>query len=297
MTSGNVTRRSRLEDAAPSITVPAEVHAAWTRAAPELSAGQIWRARWHDLVQLVVILTPDQRTTVLPLSFDLAYADSTSTRVATEANPFGVPIVTWCSLARSVPNVVLDRFVGQLDSKVTEGLLVAEPGQGSADYSTPHPVRVYRALIEDAMDELSTVRWHGHGSGELSTLLQSSNLRVKDVAEILAMTPQRALAVWRGQVPLTHEEAKTIAPVLGKLAEEILAANPTPPPDLIDSLERSRRHHQVLAYAIQRGNDVAAAYHDLSYQTWALAARQTGEKITNWDLRLDTLFAAVLDEH
>lgn len=297
MTRDGAARRSRLENVAAHVAVPGNVHAAWTGIAPELSAGQVWRARWRDHLQFVAVLSTDQSTTVLPLSFDLDYVDATSTVIVAEASPFDVPIVVWHTLMRSVRNVVLDRFAGWLDSGVMETLLLGELEQHRNDQSAPHPIRIYRALIEDLMDELSAVRWNGAGSGELRELLQGSGLRLQDVAETLGTTPQRALAIWRGQLPLTEQEARDIAPSLGESAENVLAANPTPPSELIDCLDRSRRHHQVLAYAAQRNSDIATAYRDLSYQTWALAARQTGEKTTNWDLRLDTLFAAVLHEH
>lgn len=297
MTRDGAARRSRLENVAAHVAVPENIHAAWTGLVPELSAGQVWRARWHDQVQLVAVLSTDQPTTVLPLSFDLDYVDATSTLIAAEASPFGVPIVAWHTLKRGVSNVVLERFAGWLASEVAETLLLGESEQRRNGQSTPHPIRIYRALIEDIMDDLSAVRWHGDGSGELNALLQGSGLRVQDVAETLGTTPQRALAIWRGQLPLTEAEARDMAPSLGASAENLLAANPTPPSELIDCLEHSRRHHQVLTYAAQRNSDIATAYRDLSYQTWALAARQTGEKTTNWDLRLDTLFAAVLDEH
>ncbi|MGK0722501.1 hypothetical protein [Leucobacter sp. W1478] len=177
-----------------------------------------------------------------------------------------------------------------------DGLLLGELEQHSDDQSTPHSIRVYRALIEDIMGEFSAARLHGDGSGELGTLLQASGLRVQDVAETLGATPQRALAIWRGMLPLSEQEAREIAPSLGESAENIFAANPTPPSALVECMEDPKRHHQVLAYAAIRNFDIATAYRDLSYQTWVLAARQTGEKTTNWDLRLDTLFAAVLNE-
>ena len=298
MSRDGASRRSKMEEAAASISIPEIVHAAWTGIAPELSVGQIWRARWHDQVQLVTILNTDQQTTVLPLSFDLDYVDATSARIAAKASPFGVPTVAWRTLKRGVSNVILDRFAGWLASEATAALLADEPPEQDSDNRpTPHPVRLYRAMIEDTMDELSAVQWHGDGSGELSALLQNSNLRVQDVAETLKTRPQRALAIWRGQAPLSEGEASEIAPKLGESVQRILAANPTPPEELIDCLEQSRRHHQVLAYAARHDFDAATAYRDLSYQAWALAARQTGQKTPNWDLRLDTLFAAVLDEY
>ena len=287
--------RSRLEIAASSVTVPDEVRAAWTGVAPELAAGQIWRARWDDQVQLVVILDADQRPTAMPLSFDVDYTDSATTRIEAAANPFNIPVIAWPRLAQALPIVVFDRFAGQLPPQATDSL-PSEPARSGEDRQLPHPVRVYRALLEDAMEELSAASWHEGGSGDLSAILQRANLRIQDVAAALGATPQRALAVWRGQLALTHEEAEKVAPLLGESAESLLTANPAPPTDLVACLEQPVRHRQVLAYAALRSVKVPAAYRDLAYQTWALAARQTGQKATNWNLRLDTLFAAVLDE-
>lgn len=296
MTRDAARPQSKLEVAASSVTVPDEVRAAWTGVAPGLAVGQIWRARWDDQVQLVVILSADQRPTAIPLSFDLDYTDSTTTPIAAAANPFNVPVIVWPELAQALPIVVFDRFAGQLSPEATASL-ASEPARSREDRSLPHPVRVYRALLEDAMAELSAARWYESGSGDLSAILHRANLTVQDVAAALGATPQRALAIWRGQLALSHEEAEKVAPLIGESAETLLAANPAPPADLIACLEQPVRHRQVLAYAARRSVKVPTAYRDLAYQSWALAARQTGQKATNWDLRLDTLFAAGLDEH
>jgi len=268
---------------------------AWTGAAPELTAGQVWRARWGDKVQVVAILGTDRRTTVVPLSFDLDYTDSTSTRIAAEVNPFGVPLIAWGGLTQALPNVVFDRFAGQLAPQATAAL-ASDSTRSAEDRSVSHSVRMYRALLEDAMEDFAAARWYDSGSGQLSVVLQRVGLSVQDVADALGATPQKGFAVWRGQLPLSREEAETFAPLLGESAETILAANPTPPADLVGSLEQPARHRQVVAYAARRSVAVPTAYRDVAYQTWALAARQTGEKAVNWDLRLDTLFAAVLNE-
>lgn len=297
MTRDAARPQSRLEEVASSVVVPEEVRSAWSGTAPELAVGQVWRARWDDQVQLVVIRSTEQRPTAMPLSFDLDYTDSSTTRIAAAANPFNVPVIAWTGLAQALPIVVFDRFAGQLDPEATASLGAAEPARSGEDRSLPHPVRIYRALLEDAMEELSAARWYDeNGSGDLSAILQRASLRVQDVAAALEATPQRALAVWRGQLALSREEAENVAPLLGESAETLLAANPAPPTGLVACLEQPVRHRQVLSYAARRGLGVPAAYRDLAYQTWALAARQTGQKTTNWNLRLDTLFAAVLDE-
>lgn len=295
MTRGAARPPSRLEAAASSVTVPESVRRAWTGVAPELAVGQVWRARWGDKVQLVVILGTERRNAVLPLSFDLDYIDSTTTRIAAGANPFGVPLIAWRGLPEALPSVVFDRFVGQLAADATAAL-ASEPMPAAADSSVPHPVRVYRALLEDTMEELAAAQWSDGGSGQLSVTLQRAGLSVQDVADALGATPQKAFAIWRGQVPLSREEAETFAPLLGESVEAIMAANPTPPSDLIVCLEQPARHRQVLAYAARRSVGIPTAYRDVAYQTWALAARQTGAKVINWNLRLDTLFAAVLNE-
>lgn len=295
MTRDAARPQSRLEAVAASLAVPETVRQAWTGAAPELAVGQVWRARWGDQVQIVAILGTDRRSIVLPLTFDLDYTDSTTTRIAAEANPFGLPLIAWRGLAQTLPIVVFERFAGRLAPDVTAALAL-ESKPAAEDHAVPHPVRVYRALLEDTMEELAAAQWYDSGSGQLSVTLQRMGLSVQDVADTLGATPQKAFAVWRGQVPLSRDEAETLAPLLGESAETILAANPTPPSDLIVCLEQPARHRQVLAYAAGRSVGVSTAYRDVAYQTWALAARQTGEKVMNWDLRLDTLFAAVLND-
>ncbi|WP_066503101.1 helix-turn-helix domain-containing protein [Sinomonas atrocyanea] len=246
-------------------------------------------------MQLVAIIGADHRITALPLSLDPDYADATTTCISAEANPLGVPVTAWAGLATTLPAVVLDRFAGQLDHDTAAALAAGQTAAG-ADPSAPEQVRMYRALLEDAMEELSAARWYEDGSGELSRTMQRAGLEVREVADLLGTTPQKALAIWRGRMPLALEEAKRLAPVMGASAEELLTRNPVPPPDLVGCLDNPRRLHQILAYAAKRGIDAPTAYRDLAYQTWALAARQTGGKATNWDLRLDTIFAADSDE-
>lgn len=295
MTRNAAQARSRLEEAASGVTVPDQVRAAWTGAPPGLAVGQIWRARWNRHVQMVVIIGADHQITALPLSLDPDYADSTTTCISAEANPLGIPVTAWSGLATTLPAVVLDHFAGQLDHDAAAALAPPQTAAGE-DPSASEQVRMYRALLEDAMEELSAARWYEDGSGELSRTLQQAGLEVRDVADLLGTTPQKALAIWRGRMPVTLEEAERLAPLMGESAEELLTKNPMPPSDLVGCLDDLGRRRQILVYAAKRGIDVPTAYRDLAYQTWALAARQTGVKATNWDLRLDTIFAAVSDE-
>lgn len=286
---------TRLSEAVSKVRIPAVLREAWTGVAPQLSAGQVWRAHWADQTQLVVVLTTDQRTTVLPLSLDIEYADATSVYVTPGDNPFGVPIVAWPELSRKLPNQVLDRFVGQLSPEAMTSLYAKQGGARSAE-PVQHPIQVYRALIEDTIDALSASRCSDSGTGQLTTLIQERGIQVQSLADIIGVTPQRALAVWRGQAPVTDGEAQSLSPILAIPAEAILAANPTPPVELTECLNAPARHHQVLAYARRNSTSVADAYRDVSYQAWALAARQTGRRLVNWELRLDTVFAAVLND-
>lgn len=284
---------SRLVAIASRVTIPESLRTAWTGPAPELAAGQIWRGRWGDTVQLVVIVGIDSGVTALPLSFDVGYTEPGSALIPTEANPFKVPLVAWRSLRRDLPSVVLDRFAGDMAVEATTVLSQEPPG--GDETQLPLHVRHYRALIEDTMDELASADWHPRGSGELGTRLKSAGLRPQDVGAALGTTSQRALAILRGQAPLTGREAEMMATVLHVTAQSLLTTNPVPPSDLISQLDGPNHHHQVLAWAASHGSDVPTAYRDVAYRTWALAARQTGKSAVDWDARLDTFFAAVAD--
>lgn len=283
----------RLEEVVSSFALPEDIRRAWEED-PEILPGQIWRTEWASTVVLVVVLEVGKHIQVAPLTLDAEYADARCLTIGDAVSPLGVPTVIWLALKRSVSRVVFDRFVGTLPGGVF-AQLVFETRDNPAALTIGDPRKLFRALVEDDMERMASVQWRGQGTGQLSNILKGTG--IAQISETLKVRPQRALALWRGQAALSREEAERMSPVVGEAADALLAANPNPPNELVESLEKPPRHRQMRELAELRAIDRSSAYQEVAYQTWALAARQTGtKKETDWDQRLNTYFAAVIHE-
>ncbi|MDQ1246382.1 MAG: hypothetical protein QG597_750, partial [Actinomycetota bacterium] len=113
---------------------------------------------------------------------------------------------------------------------------------------------------------------------------------------LLGIKPQQALALLRGQVPLSPSQADLISQATDRPVTEILAANPVLPPELVARLDQPRRRRQVHQLAERRGVTETEAWRQAGYAVLALAARQTGDHESQaWEERLDRYFHVVLD--
>ncbi len=292
MSADTPRRRVSLEEAASSVSVPPALRQAWNGPEPQITSSQVWRADWDHENLIVVILGTQEGIQAAPLSLDTEYADKSAVVIEESSSPLGVPLVAWPELAHRLPCVVFDRFAGELSQHTLEAIIDPKSSY-DVDPNSTHPVRLYRAAIEDSIEALAAARWYEAGTGQLSTILR--DVGVREIATALDVAPQRALALWRGQAALTRSEAERLSPLVDRPADALLAANPSPPSDLIARLDQPSRHRQVRAVAERRGVDLSTSYRDVAYQNWALAARQTGtQKNINWDLRLDTYFSVAL---
>lgn len=292
-TASNYQRKS-LEEVVASFSVPQVLRDALNEHKAEVLPAQIWRAEWAGKTMLVLVLAVGDAIQAAPVALDVPYADGTCSVVPEEDSPLGVPLVIWPQLRRSLPHVVFDRCLGSVAHHLPSDVLKVPISQ-LIELSPNDPVRLYRALLEDTIQSLTIAQWNEEGSGQLVDLIRS--LGIPGIAEALAVPPQRALALWRGQAALNRGEAERIGVVTGESPDTLLAANPSLPEELVASLEQPLRHCQVRAFAEKRGIGRSDAYREIAFQTWALAARQTGERShVRWDLRLDTYFAAVLHD-
>lgn len=292
MTADQPRRRLPLEQVVAAVSVPAAIQESAHQADPEFAPGQIWRADWSEEVLLVAISGVGDGISSVPLSLDADYRDETSVLLDLAWSPLGIPLVAWPDLKRDLPRSVFAQFIGELDAAAL-GALAEEQGAQRSRVTANHAVEIYKAVVEDSMDALAAVQWAVGGTGQLASIVQS--LTPEQIASAIGATAQRALALWRGQSPLTSEEATRISPLVGHTPTELLASNPSPPADLVTGLDQPRRHRQVRVFAELRERDLAAAYWDVAIDTWALAARQTGNQHgIDWEGRLDTFFAAVL---
>jgi hypothetical protein len=287
----------RFHAAVTASAVSAGLHAAWTGATPDPEPGQIWRVRVDDIVELVLLVTvTDRSVTAAPATIDADYADDQALTVPADASPLGVATTVWLGLTDTVPMRTLDRCAGRLTPDNADvPTAVRGIGQpGAAVVSAAQPVAEYRARLAACMYALATVSSDIPGTGELPSLLRAAGVKPGRLAEFGMETP-RALAVARGTAAVNEHEAGALATELDRTVEDILAANPAPPAELVTWLDRPRRRPKLEQLARQRGISTEEARLHAAYDLYALAAREPGGSI-DWNARLDRYFELALDE-
>ncbi|WP_432091990.1 hypothetical protein [Streptomyces sp. NRRL F-5630] len=243
----------------------------------------------------MITAVADDTVQAVPVSFE-RYADTDTLLLPAGASTLEQPLALWWGLQLSLPWYVLDRQVSQLTVPLpasTGPALPHEVPPGATWGSTaPHPTAAaaeYRGVLADSLAELSAAQWVPQGSGALPELLQRRGITIKQLASQLNLQPPHALEVWRGQAPLTPEQAEDLATALGLGADEVLAANPALPAPVIHELSRPSRRPQVRALATRTATSEPDARRRAAFGIYALAARQEGST-TDWGARTDRYF-------
>jgi len=288
----NRTPGDRLRAALTAAALPPSVRRAWTEPPPALAPGQIWRARWGTVTQLLLILdTPSRAVRAAPVTLDVDAADDSAAVLVPTSSELSVPLVLWLADATLLPLRVLDRFLGSLTVDVRE-LSVATRGH---PVLTPIDERnVHRARLQDALDVFVAARWAPEGAGDLRALLGPADPNA--LARLLGVPDRIVIAVRRGRAALTPEQAARLAPVVHQPVEALLRANPPLPEDLVADLDHPAYRAKVVALARRRGIDETRAWLTAGFAVAAVAHRQTEGDAPSWTDRLDRYFALVLDE-
>ena len=292
MSGAAETPGARLRAALTAAALPPLVRQAWTDPPPRPAVGQVWRARWGAVAEMLVILdAPARSVRAAPVTLDPDLADDSSAIVPADSSDLAAPLVVWLGQATSLPVRVLDRFMGavHVDLRHPTGL-----GRGRPILTAADDRAVDRARRQDALDVFVQARWAPEGSGNLAHLLGDAGPR--QLAAALGVLPREAIALYRGQRPLSPEQAGRLAPAVGRTVEEILAANPSLPDDLVDDLDLPEYRAQVVAVAERRGVDEIEAWLTAAYSVAAVSHRQTEGQTPSWRDRLDQYFQAVLGD-
>lgn len=302
MTTGGEPGLARLLRAANAVRIPDEVRVALAAEPGDPASGQLWRVRWDEIVEFVLLLeVGEDDVSAAPVSLDDRYADADAVILAPTQTSLAMRLVVWAGLARQLPMCVLDRRLGATHLDVAHSDWADHAGsvgatQGREPVSPLDRVNHIRAGIADAVATLGTAAWAPSGTGELDKLLAAASLGPQRLVDILGVTPQTALALRRGQAAATPEQAEGLAPVLHIPARQILEANPAPPQSLVRRMSRPRRRAQVSRLASRRGIDERNAWLSATYSVGALAARQTGSQAEPaWDQRIDQFFQITLE--
>lgn len=301
MSSVHTTAYQRLVAAAAGLKVPDAVHRVATTPPQDPRPGQIWRAVWEDTIQLLLItMTGDDDTVrAVPASFE-RYADADTLFLPAQATTLEQPLALWWGLETTAPWCVLDRQVSELTSRpdtltsqtIADTVTGARWGSGAVLSAAASE---YRAVLTDYVEVLASARWAPQGSGGLSQMFRDHGITTQQIAAELKLPLPLALDVWRGQQPLTAEQAATLAALLGQPAGRLLDANPAVPPAVVHELNRPLRRSQVKKLAAQHDETEHDARLRAVYGIYTLAARDRDRTQPNWTARTDRYFELLLD--
>lgn len=302
MSSVHTTAYQRLVAAAAGLKVPDAVRQVATAPPQDPQPGQIWRVVWEDTIQLLLITAArdDDTLRAVPASFE-RYADTDTLLLPAQATTLEQPLALWWGLETIVPWCVLDRQVSELTSRpdnlTSHALADTVTGaQWGSRTVLSAAADEYRAVLTGHLEVLGSARWAPQGAGGLSELLGEHGITVKQLAAELKLPPPLALDVWRGQQPLTADQAAALAVLLGQPAARFLDANPALPPAVVHELNRPLRRSQVKKLAAQHDETEHAARLRAAYGVYTLAARDDNRTQPNWAARTDRYFELRLDD-
>ncbi|WP_328842912.1 hypothetical protein [Streptomyces sp. NBC_00258] len=300
MSSVHTTAYQRLVAAAAGLKVPDAVRQVATAPPQDPQPGQIWRAVWEDTIQLLLITAAggDDTLRAVPASFE-RYADTLL--LPAQATTLEQPLALWWSLEATLPWCVLDRQVSELTGRppalTSRTLAAAVPGTQWGSGAAPSaPTIEYRGVLADQLALLASAQWVPQGSGGLNQLFRDHGITAMQLGAELKLPPPQALAIWRGQLALTADQAATLAERLGQSASQLLAANPALPPAVVHELNRPLRRKQVKALAAQHDETEREARLRAAYGIYTLAARDDDRTQPNWTARTDRYFELRLGE-
>lgn len=302
MSSVHTTAYQRLVAAAAGLKVPDAVRQVATAPPQDPQPGQIWRAVWDDTIQLLLITAAgdDDPLRAVPASFE-RYADTDTLLLPAQATTLEQPLALWWGLEATLPWCVLDRQVSELTSRppalTFRTLAAAVPGtQRGSGTALSAPTIEYRGVLADQLALLASAQWAPQGSGGLNQLFRDHGITALQLGVELKLPPPQALAVWRGQLALTADQAATLADRLDQPASQLLAANPALPPAVVHELNRPLRRKQVKALAAQHDEAERDARLRAAYGIYTLAARDEDRAQPNWKARTDRYFELRLGE-
>jgi hypothetical protein len=300
MTMSGESAFDRLVAAVTGAHVPEPVRQRFESEPVDPRPGQLWRARWVDVVEIVLLVEVNSDGVLaVPMSLDDAFADPEPLIVPATLTALDTPVAAWTGLAVRLPMCVLDRHADSVAFDVTgpdwvASALVAGCRRGRSPGSRTAPVHEFRGRLADAMHDLSTAAWAPQGAGTLASLIAAAPVSTTDLVKRLGGQAPRVLALRRGHAAATPEEATILAPILQLTEQGVLDANPALPVDLVRLLSRPRRRAQVARLATQRRQTERRTWQSAAFSLQA--ARQTGASTEPaWDERIDRYFQAALE--
>jgi hypothetical protein len=264
-----------------------------TASMPDPSRGQLWRASWEGVTQLVVVLrvTTAGTATVVPVTVDPPASDEASVVADAALTVLGHEATLWGGLAADIPFLVFDVPLGIVAPTIVAAAERAAVGgerdelpeglrAGSRVESPFGPAAQVRAELSDALDLLRHATWvtpSASAGKPLPELLKGRNdvpALLREIAETLGLKPPEVMSIMKGARPVLPDQVPVFARIAGLTEQEVLSAAPLPD-GLILELGRPRWRKALTARRASAGSE-GAARRSVAYGALALAARQTG---------------------
>jgi hypothetical protein len=256
-----------------------------------LRPGAVWRARWDDVVLLVLLVGNPTATSVTatPVTFDTEAEPDTL--LVTSTSGRGVRLTVWRTLRRNLPLAVLDRPIDELapavvawtaDGPAPDDAQLGGPTLPSAASRSP-----VRADLEDDLDALiaavpalTPVPSRQSATG-IQKRVSPSEEQFAALTTRLGVSLPVVLDLVDGKRQPSPEEAAAVLDIVG------VAPQVTPlPAELVVEMYHPRWKAAVLDLVRRRDVNEAVARTVMASGAFALAARQTGEQTPDWRERL-----------
>jgi hypothetical protein len=252
-----------------------------------LRPGAVWRARWDDIVQLVVLVdVAGSAIRAAPVTVDETDSADDVLVIQSPAR-LGTPATVWKALLRELSTAALDRPVDDFGPAVAEWVTTGVAAEathvppGTLPFQGGDPVF---AAAEENMDTLAAAAPVATAPAAERVRQQTapSAEELGQLKERLRMPLPTVLQLVDGKLSPTTEQATVLQDVLG-FAPDVVAV----PLPLVHELSLPRWKRTVIEFAARQRQPEAAARRNMTGEVFAFAARQTGEQEPDWRERLN----------
>lgn len=260
--------------------------------------GQVWRARWDDVVSMVFV---DQKVgtfqnllRVAPVTVGEDMADEWTVILPEDSTSLSVSLSVWTELATDVAEVVLERFVVNVrQHNSLAGLLeAAENGalrRGLPVLNESGRRAQERRELSFVMEALSGAVGLISGNGSLPDMLGAAGVSMAAIMQALGVETPFALRILKGTASVNVPQARAIASLLGTDTSAVLAGNPVVEEELAAAITKLSVRPRLSRLEALEGLDDSHAFVTLTKGVLALAARKEGDENV-WDSRVDLYF-------
>ncbi|GAA3346625.1 hypothetical protein GCM10020358_58330 [Amorphoplanes nipponensis] len=260
------------------------------------AVGQVRRAEWGDVSQLVLLLegaVDERHWRVVPVSIDPTGEDENSLVLNEARTAFPVEVTAWAGQPARVPTGVLSRVVDLWDADVTAWCAAtsAEPPPGTRHGrpATPHSRDAQvRADLQDALEALAEAPLVPvRADGVLDVPAAAQRVGLREVVQALGVPLVAATKILKGKAAISEQQAAVLAGLFGVAASDVLAAVNGLPPGLAVELERPRWRTVWRTWATRLRRTEDAVRLEIGLGAFGLAFRQTGAAgAADWENRI-----------